>query len=176
MATVNEKMTTLADEIRKLSGTTETMGLDAMATNVSTANTEISSQADLLAQAISALENKAAGSGGSVETCTVTITNPYASNSYVEWYFANLLEDGEVVYKGVTLYDQYEERNTYTRTIENVVCGSIFFLSPYTTYGDIAAVHSGAETLYSSSDPAGNFFKITAPAGGNVEIHLYNDD
>lgn len=42
MATVNEKMTALADEIRILSGTEDTMGLDAMKNNVNTANSAVS--------------------------------------------------------------------------------------------------------------------------------------
>lgn len=42
MATVNEKMTALADEIRILSGTEGTMGLDAMKNNVNAANSAVS--------------------------------------------------------------------------------------------------------------------------------------
>ena len=63
MATVNEKMTAIADEIRTLSGTTGTMGLDAMASNVSDANTEISDQANVMEEILTALEGKAGGSG-----------------------------------------------------------------------------------------------------------------
>ena len=58
---VNEKMTAIADEIRELSGTTEAMGLDAMANNVSNANIEIANQEELLAEIASALEEKIAG-------------------------------------------------------------------------------------------------------------------
>jgi hypothetical protein len=46
---VNSKMTALADEIRELSGTEDTMGLDAMANRVGEANTDISTEADLIA-------------------------------------------------------------------------------------------------------------------------------
>ena len=60
--TVKSKMTAIADEIRTLSGTTSSLGLDAMATHVGEANDEISSQVELLAQVISALDGKAAGS------------------------------------------------------------------------------------------------------------------
>lgn len=51
MVTVNEKMTALADEIRVLSGTEGTMGLDAMKSNVNTANSAVSA-------ALSALVDK----------------------------------------------------------------------------------------------------------------------
>ena len=64
MSTVNSKMTALADEIRTLSGTTEAMGLDAMAAHVGEANDEVDSQVELLAQAVAALEGKANGGGG----------------------------------------------------------------------------------------------------------------
>lgn len=59
MATVYEKMTVIADEIRTLSGTSAVMGLDAMANHVNDANVEIENQEDLLAQIASALEGKA---------------------------------------------------------------------------------------------------------------------
>lgn len=55
-------LTAIADEIRELSGTTGAMGLDTMATHIGEANTEIDSQVELLAQIVSALDGKAAGS------------------------------------------------------------------------------------------------------------------
>lgn len=72
----SENLTSIADKIRVLNGTTAVMGLDAMATNVGNANTEVSSQTDLLAQIQSALEGKTAGGGGaSKETCSVSLSN-----------------------------------------------------------------------------------------------------
>jgi hypothetical protein len=49
MATVNEKMTALANGVRELSGTTEAIGIDGMTSNINEANNEIESQADLIA-------------------------------------------------------------------------------------------------------------------------------
>ena len=79
---VNSKMAALADEIRELSGTTAKIGLDDMTTHVANANTEIDDQATLLEQAIAALEGKAAGSGGAVETCTFSATYSYLYTLY----------------------------------------------------------------------------------------------
>ena len=71
MATVNEKMTIIANEIRTLSGTSAPMGLDAMAVNVGTANTEINTQANLMSQIQAILESK--GANGTPETWTFTL-------------------------------------------------------------------------------------------------------
>lgn len=59
-----EKITSIADEVRELSGTTELMGLTAIASNVGEANSEINIQAELLGQIITALDGKAAGGSG----------------------------------------------------------------------------------------------------------------
>lgn len=77
MATVNEKMTAIAEEIRTLSGTTEAMGLDTMASTLNTENANfennLSTQGDLISQIQSALQNKSLGSSGAqIETCNVT--------------------------------------------------------------------------------------------------------
>lgn len=73
-----ESLTAIADQIRILSGTGEAMSLDEMATNVGEANTEVDSQADLIVQIKSAVDNlpEAGSNGGSVnyDTCTVNIT------------------------------------------------------------------------------------------------------
>lgn len=80
MATVNEKMTAIANEVRTLSGTNDTMGLDAMATYVNDANNEIDSQEELLTQVANALQNKVGVSpiveiSKSDNVTTITITD-----------------------------------------------------------------------------------------------------
>lgn len=67
----SESLTAIADEIRVLSGTTNAMGLDAMGNYMNEANTNISTETNLIAQISSALESK----GVSIETCDVTIYN-----------------------------------------------------------------------------------------------------
>lgn len=61
MEELNLKMTAIANEIRELSGATEKLGLDAMATNVSEGNDEIALQKELLEQAIAELERRKTG-------------------------------------------------------------------------------------------------------------------
>lgn len=89
---VNSKMTAIADEIRILSGTTGTMGLDAMATNISDVNSEINSQADLIAQIAMVLEGKSATSSfnlqddgnGNVIISGIAITDDGNGNLMIE--------------------------------------------------------------------------------------------
>ena len=58
MNELNAKMTTIANEIRELSGGTEKIGLDAMAADVSKGNEEIALQKELLEQAIAEMNGK----------------------------------------------------------------------------------------------------------------------
>ena len=60
---VKSKMTAIADKIRALLGISGTMGLDAMATNLTTAQNEVSVQEDLITQIAAALEGKGGGAG-----------------------------------------------------------------------------------------------------------------
>lgn len=54
-----ETLTSIADEIRELSGTTTAMGLDDMTSNLGEANDEVVSQSELIEDIIAALEGKA---------------------------------------------------------------------------------------------------------------------
>lgn len=58
---VKSKMTAIADRIRSLLGISGTMGLDNMATNLDTAQNEVDTQADLIAQLRNTLADKASG-------------------------------------------------------------------------------------------------------------------
>lgn len=74
MSTVGTKMKAIADEIRVLSGATDTLSLTEMATHVNTANTDIAEMENLIAELEEALDGKSVpGEEPSVETCTVEI-------------------------------------------------------------------------------------------------------
>lgn len=68
---VNSKMTAIANKIRALLGITGTMGLDAMASNIDKAQTEVDDQAALIEQLRTILAGKV---GGIIPTGTVTLT------------------------------------------------------------------------------------------------------
>lgn len=90
---VNSKMTALADEIRELSGTTTTKNIDTMITDVDVANTEISSQMNLINQITTALEGKASGGGTTIEAWTgiITILAPLGSGAPSAYYIDETL-------------------------------------------------------------------------------------
>lgn len=69
-----EDIVAIADEIRTLSGTTDTMGLDTMTFYTRDANNEVDTQADLIAQIQTALEGKASGSELMLQAKTATPT------------------------------------------------------------------------------------------------------
>lgn len=130
MLVQSENLVAIADKIRVLSGTSATMGLDAMATHIGEANTNVDTETDLIAQISSALEGKAGGGsssgsgGGSVETVSYT--------------YNNFPEPGtEIYYIDGTLTLQHEgvvEYATY-----NIAKGTIFVLTgsvgtPFGTY------------------------------------------
>ena len=58
---INSKMTGIADRIRSLLGISGKLGLDAMNTNLETANEEVATQGELMEQILTALDGKSVG-------------------------------------------------------------------------------------------------------------------
>lgn len=59
-------LTEIADEVRILADTLDTMTIDEITSNIAQANADVSTQADLIAQIKTALEGKAAGNGSEI--------------------------------------------------------------------------------------------------------------
>ena len=149
MATVNEKMTALADEIRELSGTTTTKSIDTMTSDIDAANTKIAEQTDLIAQIKNVVDNlPEAGSGGNnvSEKCTVNFNFSYASGSN-HIYYAQAIDSN-----GVYSYT-YESTVSEGIVTINPLCNSIVFcdLSAYYSSCDLGIIlcnNSGVSFVY----------------------------
>lgn len=123
---VNSKMTAIADAIRELSGTTDTMGLDAMATHIGDANDEVDSQVELLAQAVAALEGKAGGGSGGA-TCSVTI-------------------DASVMNIPLLLIVPYYVKPDGTVSNEDAITASLGLVQTYEVQSGLFVLHDGFTT------------------------------
>lgn len=142
---VNSKMTAIADKIRVLSGTEEAMGLDGMNSNLSEANNEVDSQANLISQIANILDGKVGGAGLPTQEKYVSITE----NGTVE-----VVPDNGHTLSSVTvvvnvegssdeenLYDQYQRVEYITSAEEGTY--------PYIITDFIADNESGVEVIAS---------------------------
>lgn len=134
---VYTKMTAIADEIRTLSGTTDTMGLDAMATNVGNANTEINSQTDIIEQIIATLETKTAPSSG-VELPSLT-NEASASDMLAEKQLIN--SNNEVVTGTMT------NNGAISLNIDGLTTSSATIPAGYTSGGTVSLTSDIEEAL-----------------------------
>ena len=124
--TVDSKMTAIADEIRVLSGTTDSMGLDLMASHIGDANDNIDIESDLILQITDALNNKAGGTSLNFEV----VGNPKPSNpkentiwvntdvDITEWRFAR--DNPYTMPQEITGFDISREGYYIAKTNEEV--------------------------------------------------------
>lgn len=107
------------------------------------------------------------GSGGSVETCTVTLTST-SGGSYRSYFFTSYV-DGEFIGN--------HNWGDPPIVIENVICGA-----PFTINGSYAISGYQVTNATLKGVPSGVFasgirtFKLIAEARSNVTIDLYNAD
>lgn len=143
----SESLTNIADEIRILSGTTNSKSLSKMANDAKEANTEASTQADLITQIASALEGKAVGYG----SCTVNF-----SGSSIPRICYTKYENG-VLSVGVSLSPS---------PLTNVLCGSTIlfpgaYLSAECTEGLIYAFSNFGGCVYQAPLTDGAVANVT---------------
>lgn len=159
---VNTKMTAIADEIRTLSGTTVAMGLDAMATNIGNANSEIDSQADLLSQIVTALEGKTAVK----DTTLPTLTNEGSASDLLAG--KQLINSNNEVVTG-TIPTQAAQTITPGTSNKTIASGR-YLTGTQTIKGDANLVAGNIKSGVSIFGVAGTFEGSGGGSGGGSEL------
>ena len=154
----------LANNIKTLNGLSQSdlVTLNEMEKAVEDTNDAIDSQENLIAQISAALEGKTAGGGGgSIETCTVTISG---SSSGERPYYISYMTNEDVPAKVIT------NNSNLSVTLQNVLCGSVVTVSFYSSEGN--SLMAGATNAVCIATRGYNFiaFRITAPSGGTATI------
>ena len=198
MATVNEKLTNLADEIRVLSGATDALSLTEMATHVGTANTDIAVMENLIEELEEALDGKSvtagedvtaetdtytellgdleaavdalpdAGSGGGASVETCSVVLAPDSDATIKWIGYTHVADNGGV-AGVIESDL--SISGTNRTIENVVCGSIMC-----AYANGASPWAEGQNVNIINGQYPVVFRAPTTAGSTGMVTIIDDD
>ena len=178
-------MTSLADKIRVLSGTEDSMTPSQMTSSVQTANDEVDTQSALIDQLSAMLNGKTSGSSSNVniETCTVTIKDLLidmgaSGENYLLFISATVMENGEM--NAYSLHpDYFNEEFLYEVTINNVVCGTTIAFGSHLSYssppytevnGTAEFVSSGKISEFESTNSCVFIFK--APMIANEQCYI----
>ena len=140
-----ETLESMADKIRILNGVSGNMTPAQMDGNLGEANTEVSEQADLIAQISSALEGKA-GSGGGITL--PTLSNPAASEN-LELGYELIDGDGNIVI-GTHVCESggSGDGDIMYFTVQNNLPDELFVNGIHCSIGDITAIPYSEATAY----------------------------
>jgi len=152
-------MTAIADKIRALLGITGAMGLDAMAANLTTAQSEVTAQNDLIAQIATALEGKTAAAPASPQVLTTTPSSNSRSISFTGLTHqptmfavmpsANTSLSSSTRYAICVLYDGSSTRGVYSNNST----------ATHTTNGFTFTYSNGTLTIDTASTSNGGYFR-----------------
>lgn len=146
---------------------------------------EVSEQAGLIEQISAALEGKGGGGGGtsnSITTCTVVLQTDdvtIPSDAYTEWSYAFTVYNNGAI-DCVSAIEANSIKGVRTTTVENVVCGTSFYIYSGThTYAEAWNFDSSKIILFDGSP--GVYSKvlqgtILASNGETVTLTFYDDD
>lgn len=143
-------MTALADKIRELSGQTGTLSLDAMTSQVDAANEEVGTQADLLAQLITAVNDLPNAGSSEPATCEVTVTSN--TSDYMIWCH-HLGADGVADWRGV--FGGQTATKTYSFTVPLGCPFALYVIAenaPNRAYPDMVG-----DVRYNAHETSGSF-------------------
>lgn len=166
-----ESLTAVADKIRILNGTTETMSLDAMATNLGAANDEVDSQTELLAQAVAALEGKAGG-GSEPSLQSKSVTPSAVQQTVVPDSDYDGLDKVTVAAIPSTYVKPTATKaaTTYTPTTANqTIAAGTYCSGAQTIKGDANLVAGNIKSGVSIFGVAGSYEGSGSSGGGSVE-------
>lgn len=169
----SETMTDIADPLRSLTGRTDELTPAEMAAAGAAANTEVQTQADLIAQIGAALEGKAIGSGGAapvIEPLEVLENGTYTAPNGVDGYSPVVVSvpipDGYIKPSGtlpVTKNGEYDVTEYAEVNVEIPSSGGFVVKSGTTTSRTIDTGLSDVEQFF--------MYKETQTGTGLIHLH-----
>lgn len=137
-----------------------------------TIDAEVGTQADLISQIATALEGKAAGSGGGsgdVPTCTVTVS---AFDDIITSYGYSYFRNGEYGYDYVNFSDPEAYISEVVMT--NIICGSFFDV--YNKYSYTGAIFSDNIRDVNINSHYSGVYRAPTTTGDSATMTLFDDD